>query len=277
MSNIVYINNQFAIDSEAKVPFSNRGLNYGDGFFETIKIFNHKPLFWNFHFERVVNTLKVLQLECKELNELEALIQKLCLNNECNGGARIKILFTRKSGGLYAPNESEMDVIISYQHLANELYTYQQIKNIGVFEKWTKSTSKFDNLKTTSALIYVLASDHAKQNNFEDVFIKNTKGNIIESSNANIFVVKDGIAYTPNLSEGCLDGVFRKFLIKNFSLLNIKIVEQEISEEFVLNADEIFTSNVIKGISSVRCFGGKEYMVEMAMELVNKISSELLS
>lgn len=276
MSNFVYINAQFVKAEDAKISVNNRGLNYGDGFFETIKIYNHKALFWNFHFERIVNTLKILQLECKELDKLESIIEKLCLTNECNGGARIKILFTRKSGGLYTPSEKEVDLIITYVSLANELYQHQQIENIGLYDKWTKSTSKFDNLKTISALIYVLASNQAKQNDFGDIFIKNTKGNIIESSNANVFVVKNGIAYTPSLSEGCLDGVFRKFLITNADALNIKIVEQEISEEFVLEADEVFTTNVIRGISSVGRFGVKGYRNEIAKRLVDKINALLL-
>ncbi|KRO52169.1 MAG: hypothetical protein ABR79_05235 [Cryomorphaceae bacterium BACL11 MAG-121001-bin54] len=96
-------------------------------------------------------------------------------------------------------------------------------------------------------MVSVLGSIHANERNFDNAILLNTSGNIIEATNANIFIVKDEKIYTPSLSDGCVDGTMRKWLSKE-----ITFIEKSIFSNEILDADEVFITNSTSGITSVK-------------------------
>jgi branched-chain amino acid aminotransferase len=114
----------------------------------------------------------------------------------------------------------------------------------------------------------VLASIYCRKSLFDDVLILNTKGRIIETVASNLFIMKNGEILTPARGEGQVNGIMRSIII---SLCNeYKLTAKEIlfTEDEVLNADEIFLTNVIQGIRWVERYKDKMYE--------NKIASYLL-
>src|SRR5690606_1570400 len=84
---------------------------------------------------------------------------------------------------------------------------------IGIAGNLVKSNDSIANLKSCNALVYALASMQAKENKWNDALVVNNNGNIIETSIANLFWVKNRKIYTPPLSEGCVAGVMRAYIL----------------------------------------------------------------
>ena len=91
-----------------------------------------------------------------------------------------------------------------------------------------------------------MASIYARENNFDNAILLNSSACIIEATNANIFIVKNGNVYTPPLKDGCVSGIMRNWLFDC-----IDIIEESILIDKVLEADEIFVSNTIDGLIPV--------------------------
>ena len=116
-------------------------------------------------------------------------------------------------------------------------------------------------------MIYILASIKAAESGLDDLLISNEKGGILESSSSNLFVVSNGVLYTPGLDEGCLAGTMRMLII-NLALKNgIKVYECNILPQNLLAADEIFLTNAIKGITWVSGYRTKRYFNNMSKKM----------
>ena len=87
-------------------------------------------------------------------------------------------------------------------------------------------------------MLYVLASIHAKEQRVDDAILFNEKNNIVESTNANLFVVKKEKLYTPPLTDGPLDGTLRSLILQCF-----EVEERSVSREEYKVAEEIFLTN----------------------------------
>jgi branched-chain amino acid aminotransferase len=120
-----------------------------------------------------------------------------------------------------------------------------------------------------------MAALHAKKNHLNDCLILNTHNRICESTVGNIFCIQDKIISTPALSEGCVAGVMRKFLLNNLKENEFVINETQITIENAKNADEIFLSNAMHGIRWIKRYDNKEYSNSITTEIYNKLIKNL--
>ncbi len=102
-----------------------------------------------------------------------------------------------------------------------------------------KSCDSLANLKSNNYLPYLMAALYAKKIRVNDCILLNNFDRICDTTIANIFIMKEGIIYTPPLSEGCVAGVMRKFVINKLGS-RFKILEKQISIEDLKKADEVF-------------------------------------
>jgi branched-chain amino acid aminotransferase len=117
-----------------------------------------------------------------------------------------------------------------------------------------------------------MAAIHAKEKNLDDVLLVNDKGSILESSNSNLFVVSNGVLYTPGLEDGCLAGTMRMQVI-NLAVNNgIKVYECNILPQNLLVADEVFLTNAIQGINWVSGYRTKRYFNNVARKFVTYLN-----
>ncbi len=100
----------------------------------------------------------------------------------------------------------------------------------------------------------------------------NTKGDVIESINSNIFAVKNGVLYTPPVAEGCVDGVMRKKIIEVAFKNRIAVYEINIAQSVLLSSDELFLTNVISGLSWVGAYKNKRYFNNTSKLLTEKLN-----
>jgi branched-chain amino acid aminotransferase len=116
-----------------------------------------------------------------------------------------------------------------------------------------------------------MAALYAKENNLDDALVLNDLENICDSSKANLFLVNKNEIHTPALDQGCIAGVMRRFLLEEFSSGNMAVREKSISENDLMEANEIFLTNSIMGIRSVRQFRNKTYESSFTEDVKKKI------
>lgn len=256
MKVFVNLNGEIVEESKANISCNNKTFRYGDGFFETMKWMSGRIILEQFHFERIFETIHVLSYHLSKKfssvffrNAIHELINK----NKIQELARIRITFFSNDGGLFDGVKESINFLI-------QTWSLDKINNVinengldlGVFRKANKSIDLYSKFKLNSSYPYSLAANWAKQNKLNDAVILNSNGNISDTCIANIFCIDSGIIKTPSLDEGCIDGVMRRFLIKKCKENNISITETKISIEDLLQAQEVFITNSIKGIKWVK-------------------------
>jgi len=260
------------------IKLNNRGLKYGDCFFDTIKCYNGKPLFWESHYFRIASSfgmLKMIPPNNFDIEYFEDLIKKLLeINRIDNQSARIRITFYRLGSGYYHPSKNSVDFVIESASLSNYHYSDLNSLDCGIYKDNFISPSPLNTIKTNSRLINILASIYAKENNIDDCLLLNNNNHVTESVSGNVFIVNENKIFTPPLSDGCINGVLRTELL-NENKFNIE--EKSLSIVDVLNADEVFITNVIKGIQSVRRIGHKNFTNEMTLKIIDFLNSHYLN
>lgn len=243
---MINYNGKLTSSESINFDYNNRGFQYGDGIFETLIFENGNIKFQSEHWERITEGLKTLKISIPaNKEELFHQIDELLNENKlAANSARIKIYFWRKNGGLYTPTSSECNYLISADPtVMKESKLYQ---NVALSESVSLQYSKFSALKSISAIEYVLAGIEKKERALEELIILNSEGLLAEASAANLFFFNSAQKklFTPSLKTGCINGVVRRFIMKNVKRHGFEIEEVEWKlNEIPLNYS-VFTVNV---------------------------------
>jgi branched-chain amino acid aminotransferase len=271
---VKYINadGKIVTATENTLLHTNRSFRYGDGLFETMKMVNGKILLKDFHFERLFSSLGTLKYKIPAhftASFLEKILTELAEKNECSRLCRIRLTLFRGHGNLY-PTPA------AFNYIAESSLTDPAVNNwnekglsIGLYREAQKSCDSLSNVKSANFLPYVMATIHAEAGGMGDCLLLNSKGNIADATIANIFLVRENTIYTPALSEGCVNGVMRKYLLQKLKENGYTCLETAITEEDILNADEIFLTNVMYGIRWVKNYNDKQFEFSWSYKFYN--------
>jgi branched-chain amino acid aminotransferase len=264
-------NNGFTLES------ANRGHLYGDGLFETIRIFNGKPINVEIHIMRLIEGMTVLKMRVPNYFTVDFFsrrILELIDKSQITEGGRIRLSIDRARGGTYKPETNEVTYFLeAYSIPQNEFTLNSKGLEIDLYTAVCKQNNIFSNFKTKNGLVYVMGAIEAKEKGLDDLLITDQKGNILESTSSNLFLVSNGVLYTPGLDEGCLGGTMRMTII-NLAIANkVKVYESSITPQNILVADEIFFTNAINGIAWVSGYRTKRYMNNNAKTFVSLLNN----
>jgi branched-chain amino acid aminotransferase len=251
-----------------KVSLQNRGYKYGDSLFETIRIKEGTICFLEDHYFRLMASMRMLRMEIPmrfTLEFFEAEIQKLILVFEPNSITKVRFTVDRKEGGLYAPTTHEIQFLIeAFKGAADLKETYE----INLFKDHYVNSGLLSTIKSSNRLLNVVASIYADENDLDNCILLNEKKNVVEASNANIFLVKGQEVMTPCLADGCLNGIARKKIIELLQKMDeVVFVEKSISPFDLQKADELFVTNAIIGIQPVTKYRKKAFETKLGLEL----------
>jgi branched-chain amino acid aminotransferase len=266
------------LTEKAIVSFDNRGLNYGDAVFETLRFSGGKIYFWEDHYFRLMASMRILRMEIPmnfTMEFLETEILKAINSEEKKDiGFRIKLLVWRKTGGKYTPNSNEIEYLISTENLETPFYVLNEGDyEVELFKDHYVTSGLLSTLKSNNRLINILGSIYAKENDYENCLLLNEHKQVVEALNGNIFLVSGNVIKTPPLTDGSLNGVTRKQLISILGTLpDFKLEETSISPFELQKADEIFITNVIQGIVPITKYRKKEFGNTIAKTLLAKLN-----
>ncbi len=260
-------------DSDLQLLNNNRGFLYGDGFFESMRYQNGKILFYDDHIERIKLACAILKLQLGiSADDLEQIIIELIRKNDLQTSTRIRMTVFRESNGTYLPEQNNCSFIISVSELSNTVYELNE-KGLTVdfYTEQFKTTSSIANIKSLNSLVSVLASMYARDKKLDDAILMNNREQVLEGTGTNLFIVKNNVVLTPPLADGCVDGVMRRkiFVCADNTTINCK--EQSLSMADVLNADEVFLTNVSKGIQWVGKIREKKFECKVSKDLFHQL------
>lgn len=261
----MYLNQNGRIIKEEKAIISpnNRSFRYGDGCFETMKVIDNSILLADYHFERLFASLQLLQFDVPKYltaDYLQHQILEVAKKNYHNKLARVRLTVYRGNGGLYDPENHFPNYLIQTWDLnpANNLLNENGLV-MDVFRDAIKVCDTYSHVKSNNYLCYVMAALWAKKHHLNDAILLNPFNRIADATIANIFIITNGIVKTPSVSEGCVSGVMRRYLLTKMRAENIPVEETKIAVEELLQASEIFLTNGIYGIRWVKQICNNNY------------------
>ncbi len=254
-------NGKFIPAGEPVFTADNRSFRYGDGCFETLKVYQGKVLLADLHYERLMATLHLLHFDIPAAFTKSAFIKSitdLCEKNKMTDLTRIRFSVFRSDGGLYDPVNNLPNFVIQSWPLPKSVLELNESGLItDIFPDVKKSCDKLSSIKSNNCLPYVMAAMYARQHQLNEAILQNPYGRIADSTIANVFIVKGNEILTPPLTEGPVCGVIRKYLLQ--AELPFKVKESPLEIEDLENADEIFLTNAIYGIRWVGTFRDSSY------------------
>lgn len=258
----------------------NRGYNYGDGLFETLRVIQGKIIFWENHYNRLTSGMETLQMNPPDYwskDYLESRILDLITENKLKDQpVRVKINVHRDASGLYKPHHHKIKYLIRTSALGSDSYTKKNNDYVlGVFKTHRISSSILSNLKNTNKLINVLGSIYADEIGVDNCLLLNDKGNPVEALNGNIFIVKGDTITTPPLSDGSLDGITRKKIITLVAQTDYDLKQTTLSLSDLKNAEEIWITNTIVGIQPITQYDKRTYGNKVGEEFIDLLNAEV--
>ncbi|MBI5916767.1 MAG: aminotransferase class IV family protein [Bacteroidetes bacterium] len=265
----INFNGQLVSEREAVLPATNRAFRYGDGLFESIRVFEGKMPFFGRHWQRLSAGMQVLKMEIPPHFTAVFLQKEISKLTENRGNWRIRLAVWRSGGGLYMPVSNLPEFLIETTPLPSHRFEWNEPGlSIGIYDEAQLSTSPnpstlqspnpstLQSFKTSNALPFVLAAIFRLEKKWDDCLLLNTAGRVACGNSSNVFLVKNGGIVTPPLTEGCVAGTMRSVVLDVANQLKINAVETTVSIDDLHDADEIFLTNAISGIRWVRSLEG---------------------
>jgi branched-chain amino acid aminotransferase len=271
-------NNEFFRTGIPVITPQNRSFRYGDGLFETMRMHKGKIINVDFHFERLFGGMRTLDFEIPSYFSATYfldIVNELLSKNSIFQNARVRLMVFHGDEGVFEVENNSTNFIIETFPLPEKIKLNEEGFVVDVFPDAAKSSDKFSNLKSNNYLPYVMAVVFAKKNKLDDAILLNVFGRVCESAIANIFIIKDQKIITPSLSEGCVAGIMRQWLLEKSSFQNFNIEEKNLSVEELLSADELFLTNSIQPIRWVQQFREKSYGNEKVKEIFKHLIENL--
>jgi len=298
-ADFINYNGNLLPSSQPLLTADNRGFRYGDGLFETMLVKTDGVRLKHFHFERLISGMRLLRFEVPLLftpDHLERQVLELCAINRGAGSAgpggggslgsgltdagsapvRARLVVFRGEGNLAGPVDPTPHYIIQTGPLPAASKGWNQVGLvIDVFPDGRKSADGFSEIKSNNYLLYVMASIYARENGFDDCLLLNGQGRFADSTIANLFYTKGNTIYTPPLSEGGVAGVMRRHLLESLPGAGYTVREQPTAPDDLVQADEVFLTNALKGVNWVRSFRGSTYTHRLAADLYRRFIANL--
>lgn len=277
MSAYICLNGRFIQDS-LSVSYDNRAFRYGDGLFESIRLAGGKLLWIDEHFDRLMSGMFSLGMDSSLFNPVEIcqkMLELATLNQLEN--ARIRLNVFREAGGFYKPESDRYEYLISAEPIADKHYVLNEKGwKIGLFTEIRKPANMLTGIKSSNALLFVLAGRHARDQFWDEALILNEQGRICEGSMSNLFLVMSGgRIVTPAGSEGILPGVMRHTLIGLLRNQGFQVDETQVMPEDLFKAEEIFMTNAIQGIRWVLSYRERRYYNQHTQKIIGLLRDSI--
>ena len=256
------------------VPTDDRGLQYGDGLFETILLRGGKARFLEAHLSRLASGCTRLAIPFRGESELRAEIAAAAA--QAPHLAVLKVIVTRGSATRrgYAPDgEAPRRVVSLYETaaLAPELRAGVEL----VFATGTVAEHPgLAGLKHLSRLENVWAMGEARAAGAFDALLRMASEQLVSGAMTNFFMVRAGKVLTPPVDRAGVAGVMRQVVLRECSALGIVAIEQSLRAHDLATADEAFVTNARIGVVPVRRVGEHAFhMNTLARRLADHVEA----
>jgi len=229
------------------LPVTDRGLQYGDGLFETIAVHHGEPHLWARHMQRLAAGCERLGLPRPDTEQLAAEVRRVADDRE---RLVVKIIVTRGSGARgYRPTTGGSAARIVQALPWPEFPDFAAHSGIPV--RWCQTRlapqPRLAGLKHLNRLEQVLARAEWQDEWLEGLMC-DPDGNVVEGTMSNVFLVQGGTLITPDLSQSGAAGVMRAAVLDLAEAQGIRCSVQPVTVSMVERCEELFVTNSLIGI-----------------------------
>jgi branched-chain amino acid aminotransferase len=251
----IWLDDKLVDETDAKISVFDHGLLYGDGVFEGIRVYNSRVFELDAHIKRLYESAKAIRLEIpmsrsKLINAIEETV-------EANGviDGYIRLVVTRGIGTLglnpFICEDSKLFIIADNIQLYPEELYEKGMKVISATTVRNHPLALSPQIKSLNYLNNILAKIEALDNNVPEAIMYNHEGFVAEATGDNIFIVKNGIIYTPPVEAGTLDGITRAVVIKLARQEKLEVVEKNLTRLDLYICDEFFLTGTAAEVIGV--------------------------
>lgn len=235
----VYLNGEYKPLTEASVNVLDRGFTFGDGIYEVIPVFNKKIFRFKEHHQRLVNSLKAIYMDdpltkdewyniCNKLiDTVEEVEQSIYLQITRGVTERDHDISLAERPTIFAMSRPivKKDLSAGIKAITSEDIRWQHC-----------------DIKAITLLPSVLLRHKAKQQAAKEAIL-HRDGVVTEGAATNVFIVKDGVVYTPPKNNHVLPGITRDLVVEILNENKNDILEEPVKLTQLLNADEIWVTS----------------------------------
>lgn len=239
---IVFAQGSFEHRDNLHYPFEERGLQFGDGVYEVIRVYQGQYYLFEEHIDRLYRSLKEIKIDFPYTKEIFAeMLLNLLEKNTMETDGKVYLQVTRGSAPrnhIFPENvEPNVYAYIETAPRNRELMTNGVHAIIMPDIRWS-----YCHIKSLNLLPNIMAKQEAdEQGAYEAILHKD--GLVTECSASNAYLVKDGKIYTHPTTNGILFGCVRIAIERFANELNIPFIEEAFNLEDIKDADEIFLTS----------------------------------
>ena len=243
------------------VPLDDRGLQYGEGLFETVLVDAGEPLAWDLHMARLAQGCSALGLPAPPLAALHQDALHLCRAQE--EPAVLKLMLTvRGTGRGYArPQPVAWRRIVQRAPAPDwPMADYQG----GITVRWCRQLwfpePRLAGIKHLNRLTQVLARAEWDDSGIAEGLLRDPAGAVIGGTMSNLFLVRDGVLVTPEIRSCGIAGTLRARILARAGELGIPVRESVLAVADCHRADELLLCNAVRGIRPIRLLGRQSFV-----------------
>jgi branched-chain amino acid aminotransferase len=251
----IWLDGRLVDEADAKISVFDHGLLYGDGVFEGIRIYSGKIFELDAHINRLYQSAKGIRLQIPLTRGklIDAVKKTVEANGVINGYIRLAV--TRGVGNLglnpfTCENSSLFIIADNIQLYPEELYE-TGMKVISATTVRNHPLAIPPQVKSMNYLNNILAKIEALDNNVPEAIMYNHEGYVAEATGDNVFIVRNGIIYSPPVEAGALEGITRGVVIGLAEKENIEVVEKNLTRFDLYICDEFFLTGTAAEVIGV--------------------------
>lgn len=244
----------------SELSVRDRGLAYGDGLFETIRVSRGKATLLDYHLQRLARGAVALSLII-DLSTVSAELESTAAEL---GSGLLKLVITRGEAGRgYAlPEHATPNRILTISPLPPYPVAHAQ-HGVSLFPCATRLGHQplLAGIKHLNRLEQVLARSEWHDQRYAEGLVCDLLGSPVEGTMSNLFLRRQGQWLTPALDKCGVRGVMRDYLMEQFAAAGEKVIERRVSRDELLSSDEVFCCNSVFGVWPVTALGDHTWSV----------------
>ena len=279
----IYLNDRIVQEERARISVFDRGFLYGDGVFETVRIYDGRPVWLERHLARLARSCRQIHLPLPE-KQWPAIFQKVIDKNRVDHAA-IRLTLSRGGRGRESatpdagagPTLRSGQAPVLFPRPLPHVTPAQRRKGVKIILATIRRPSPLSHpaqAKTLNYLNNLLAKQEAAERDAFEGLMLTTGGHLAECSMSNVFFIKDRILYTPSLACGVLPGITREVVLEVAPTLGLQPREGRYRPESLYEADECFLTSSGVGILPVDTIDGRPFPKRAAHSWVGTLQTQ---
>ena len=271
----IYLNGRIVPAKEAVVSVFDHGFLYGDGIYETLRVYDGVVFKLDEHLRRLYRSASLIGLSVPaDLDSLKtAVYETLTANSPGNAYVRITISRGRGPIGLDPDFCPEPTTVIIAQEFKEYPAAYYKNGLSLIIAETRRNLKEAINpqIKSLNFLNNILAKIEAKKKNAHEAIMLNASGKLTEGTISNLFFFRNDALCTPSVSCGILDGVTRAIIIELAGREGLKVKEGKFMKKDIYEAREVFITNTTMEVMPVSKLDDRIYPAGKIAKLLRKL------